>query len=372
MPKPPPMGVEEGNRVGRKDFRRILVRANNWIGDVVMISPAMRSLRERFPEAEITILAKPRVLEALEGSSLFDRLLPYDKRRQHAGVRGFLKMVAELRRCRFDCAVLFQNAFEAALLTYLARIPTRIGYATDGRSPLLTKAIPLRPDSWHRRHRGEEFLDLIEFLGCERNGGPTDFPLPASGPASARPSLRPGRAVRVALHPGASKAARAWHQDRYAEVGSRLQETLGAEILLLGGPGEKSLIDSIGRRLPTPPLTLPEPAGVKSLAIHLNSCDLLIGNDSGPMHIAGALGIDVIGIFGPGSPRRTGPFRPRSQFVPVTAGFPCAPCRQRFFLECDPLPSGKPPCLEEISVEDVMREAFRLLGNRRQPPPQGS
>ena len=372
MPKPPPLRVEERNRVGRKDFRRILVRANNWIGDVVMISPAMRSLRERFQDAEITILAKPWVLEALEGSSLFDRLLPYDKKGRHAGVTGFLKMVAELRRFRFDCAVLFQNAFEAALLTALARIPTRIGYATDGRSPLLTMAIPLRTDSWYRRHRGEEFLDLIEFLGCERNGGPTDFPLPNSGITCGNRSLRPGRTVRVALHPGASKAAKAWHQDRYAEVGFRLQEILGAEILLLGGPGEKSLIDSIGRRLPTPPLTLPEPAGVKRLAIHLNSCDLLIGNDSGPMHIAGALGIPVIGIFGPGSPRRTGPFRPRSKFVPVTAGFPCAPCRQKFGLECDPLPSGKPPCLEVISVEEVMREALRLLGKRGQASPQGS
>jgi heptosyltransferase-2 len=342
-------------------IRRILVRANNWIGDVVMISPAMRSLRRRFPDAAITILAKPWVLDALRGSPLFDRLMPYERDGCHRGAGGFLRMAVELRRERFDCAVLFQNAFEAALLTALARIPIRVGFDTDARRLLLTHPVT-RPPAFPIRHRGEEFLDLVELLGCRRDPDSPEFPVVGPDPGSPAPA-----GPRVALHPGASKPARTWHPERFAEVGAALQRDSGAEIALLGSPGEVDLLDAIGRRLLHPPLPMPSPPTVRNMALFMRTCHLFIGNDSGPMHMAAALGIPVIGLFGPSATARTSPFRPRAEFRSVTADYPCAPCRQRFFLECDPSPAGRPPCLEAIAVGEVLEAAMSLLA----PAPGG-
>lgn len=355
MTPPNPPQVDRSRPSVPDRFRRILVRANNWIGDVVMISPAMRSLRRRFPDAAITILAKPWVLDALRGSRLFDRLMPLERDGRHRGAGGLVRMAAELRRERFDCAVLFQNAFEAALLTFLARIPVRMGYDTDARRPLLTHPVPL-PPPFPLRHRGEEFLDLVGYLGCPRDPDGPEFPLDGGEPD--RPATA---APRIALHPGASKPARTWHPERFAEIGAALQRGFDAEIGLLGGPGEAELLDAIGRRLPRPPLSMPSPPTVRNLGRFLRTCRLFIGNDSGPMHMAAALGIPVVGIFGPGAPARTGPFRPSAGFQAVTAGFPCAPCRQRFFRECDPSGADRPPCLEAIGVGDVLDRAAGLL-----------
>ena len=111
--------------------QKILIRVNNWIGDVVMISPAMRAIRRQFPLAVITLLAKPWVLNALRGCPFFDRLIEYDREGLHAGLSGRLRLIRFLRRERFDLAFLFQKAFEAAFLARVAGIPVRIGFSTD-------------------------------------------------------------------------------------------------------------------------------------------------------------------------------------------------------------------------------------------------
>src|SRR5262249_31302301 len=141
--------------------RRILVRANNWIGDVVMISPAVKALRERFTGAEIAILARPWVLDALAANPFFDRLIPYESPGRHAGLFGRLRLAAQLRRDRFDMAVLFQKAFEAAFLAKAAGIPVRVGHATDRRSWLLTDRVPVTPES-ELRHHVDFFLEVAE------------------------------------------------------------------------------------------------------------------------------------------------------------------------------------------------------------------
>lgn len=366
MPTRPPPPADRSAPPEPNRFRRILVRANNWIGDVVMISPAMRSLRNRFPDAAITILAKPWVLDALRGSPLFDRLMPFGRDGRHAGAGGFLRMAAGLRRERFDCAVLFQNAFEAALLTALARIPIRLGYDTDARRLLLTHPVPLPPPH-PIRHRGDEFLDLVERLGCRRDPDSPEFPVDGTVDPGGTPPPA-GAAPRVALHPGASKPARTWHPERFAAVAAALQRKFGAEILLLGSPAEEGLLQVIGNRLPGPPLTLPPPPSVRRLARWLCTCRLFVGNDSGPMHVAAAVGIPVVGIFGPGNPARTSPFRPRAGFHAATAAYPCAPCRQRFFRECDPSAARRPPCLEAVGIDAVVEAAsgFLAQGGKRE------
>ena len=345
------------------EIRRILIRANNWIGDVVMISPAVRSIREHFGGARIAILAKPWVLEAQRGNPFYDDLIEYDDEGNHAGAAGFLRLVARLRKERFDLAILFQKAFEAAAIARLAGIPFRVGYATDFRSALLSHALPLPPADTHHI---DLFLGIPAALGCTTNDPLPFFQVDADSRARAADFLRKGGVGNdrplVALHPGASKEPRAWHPDRFAALGHRLSRRIGARLLLLDGPGDRRLSEEIRRGLPRDCIV---PTGsdltVKMMAGLLEHCDLFIGNDSGPMHLAAALDVPTLAFFGPGSPRRTAPRARSNRIACLSRDYPCAPCRQDFFQECPPAPSGKPFCLEEIRVEEAEATALALL-----------
>ncbi len=349
--------------VDPRGIRRILVRANNWIGDVVMISPAVRAIRGHFPDARIAILAKSWVLETLQGSPYYDDLVEFDDDGAHRGLRGRLRLAFELRRMRFDLAVLFQKAFEAAALAFLARSRLRVGYATDARGALLTHPLaPPHPET----HHVEVFLGIARALGCHIDDPYPSFHLDPEARRRADSLLETagsqGRTPLVAFHPGASKAPRAWHPDRFALLGRRLAEGLGARIVLLGGSDERPTLERIAAAIPPGHTLLPgQDASIKVTGGILERCHLFVGNDSGPMHVAAALGVPIVAIFGPGTPERTSPFTPEGKVVIVSRRYPCSPCRQDFFRECPPSPAGKPFCLEEIQVEEVEEAALRLL-----------
>lgn len=361
---------------------RILVRANNWIGDVVMISPAIRALREQFPNAEISILARPWVCDALGANPFFDTLIPYETPGRHDGVLGRMRLVAELRRRRFDLAVLFQKAFEAAFLSAAAGIPIRVGHDTDHRRLLLTKAVPVTEAS-RRRHHVDFFLEVAEACGCRPTNRQPFFALSAedrswaaaflrfeptaafassAGTFDVDASFRERRTVSrfVAIHPGGSKAPRAWHVSRFAELATRLQSSHGLVPLIVGDQSDAASGEEIARAVPNT-LVSAGRTTVRQMGALIERSRLFVGNDSGPMHIAGALGTPGVGIFGPGTPEKTAPRTAGSPFEAVTLRFHCSPCRQDFFRECDPAPSGKPHCLEGIDVEAVAAACGRAL-----------
>lgn len=350
------------------EVRRILIRANNWIGDVVMISPAVRAIRERFTGARIAILAKRWVLDALGGNPFFDELVEYDHEGRHAGVAGRMHLAAELRRGgAIDLAVLFQKAFDAAAIAWMSGARVRVGYATDWRSLLLTHAIPLpRADT----HHVEVFLGLARALGCPVRETTPFFHLTDADRARAQAELAAAgvgvSTCLVAIHPGASKEPRAWHAGRFASVARGLRASHGATFLLLGGPADGPLLAQIRGALPQEAIvSVPENGSLKESAARLARCQLFIGNDSGPMHLASALGVPTIGLFGPGSPRTTGPTGTAGRAVALGRDYPCSPCGQNFFRECPPAPSGKPFCLEEVTAQDVEAAASALLARVR-------
>ncbi len=183
------------------NIRRILVRANNWIGDVVMISPAIRALRERFPGAEIAILARPWVCDALAANPFFDRLIPYEVPGRHGGLPGRLRLVRELRKDRFDLAVLFQKAFDAAFLAAAAGIPIRVGHDTDHRGLLLTDRVPITPGS-ARRHHVDFFLEVAIACGCVPSSTVPFFSLSDEDRAWAEDGAPAGSVLAGAPGPG--------------------------------------------------------------------------------------------------------------------------------------------------------------------------
>ena len=341
---------------------KILIRVNNWIGDVVMISPALRAVRRAFPGAEITLLAKSWVIDSLHGSPYFDRLIEYDREGVHAGGWGRWRLIRRLRRERYDLALLFQKAFEAALFAYLARIPRRVGFSTDARGWLLTDALPLPQEGHHVEH----FLRLAEAIGADTRDRRLSFHVtPAARDAAYRFMRQQGlleAPLRVGIHAGASKAPRAWHASRFAEVATALASQTGARILLFGSDADAPLLETIRRSSGEACVAPLRGQSLQVMAALMEHCHLMVCNDSGPMHVAAALRVPIVALFGPGSPERTGPFTDPELVRVLTRRYPCSPCRQDFFRECQPAESGKPFCLEEISVAEVVAASRDLLG----------
>jgi heptosyltransferase-2 len=350
--------------------RRILVRSTNWIGDVVMISPALRAIRSRFASARIEIVALPHLAACFEGHEAVDAVIPFDRRGRDRGASGLLRLAGSLRSRGFDLAVLFQKAIGAALMARLAGIPARVGLAADGRGGLLTHAVPLT-DELARRHHLDIFLEVARAAGCDVADRTPFFRVSKEAAAFAEAFLAERGVSRfpflIALHVGASKRPRAWHLDRFVESARRIAGGRGAGVLLIGGGGEVDEMARVEAALGEGAINACGRTSIVQMAALIARTRLLLGNDSGPMHLAGALGVPVAAVFGPGDPARTSPVwaskcdgdAPR--VAVVSRSYPCAPCRQDFFRECYPSPSGKPMCLESISVDEVVSAASKLI-----------
>jgi len=311
---------------------KILIRATNWIGDAIMALPALRAVRKRFPEAEIAIVGRPYVADIYRDQEICDQLIPYDPRGLHAGLSGRERLAAELRAQKFDMALLLQNAFDAAWLAWRARIPERIGYARDARSFLLTKAIPLPRHGEIPAHEKFYYLELLRRAGwldsvqdetfislrvSEEKRRSADEFLCESG-------VRQG-ALRIAIGAGASYgSAKCWPPPRFAEVANQLQSEADADVILFGTAAEASVSTAISAEMRRPPIDLTGKTAIADLPALLSQCHLFIGNDSGAMHVAAAVGLPVIAVFGPTDPEGTAPVTPRCSIVQQKPY--CSPC----------------------------------------------
>lgn len=335
--------------------RRILIRATNWIGDAVISEPALAAVRELFQKAEITLLARPAVAELFGGHPAFDRIVLYDHRRRHAGLVGKWRLAGELRRFRFDLAILFQNAFEAALLAFLAGIPHRYGYATDGRGWLLTKAVGI-PKPLRMEHQVRYYLDLLRPFGAnEAVRSPRLFLSEKEEEAMNRRLAEAGLAesdVVIGLNPGSTYGgAKRWLPERFAETADRLAQDCGGRVVIVGAAGEEALGQAIADAMRNKPVVLSGRTTIRELMAAIKRCRLFLTNDTGPMHIAAAFGVPVVAVFGPTDSRTTAPFG--SGHVIVRRPVECAPCLLR---EC-PIDHR---CMTQVTVDQVYEAARRL------------
>jgi heptosyltransferase-2 len=356
-------------RTSHLQIGRILVRGTNWIGDAVMSLPALGRLRSSFPAAHITLLATPRTASLFESFTLIDEVLIY--RRREEGGRAFVEMAATLRRRRFDLALLFQNAFEAALLACVARAPRRIGFAAQGRSLLLTHALKHTPEHRHR-HQIYDYLDLVAAaeracLGVERQteefASHPPAPILTASPsqrASARALLeryqiRPGQRPLVALNAGATNSrAKCWPAERFAALADRLSDETGAVALLIGAASERAQAERVIAGLQrASAINLAGETSIGELIGVLDGCDLLVSNDTGPAHIAAALSRPTLTIFGPTNEFETAPTGPQAAILRAE-GIECARCMLR---DC-PIDHR---CMTRISSDEVAARALSLL-----------
>jgi heptosyltransferase-2 len=335
-------------------YRKILVRATNWVGDAVMSLPALRALHEKFPAAEICILAKPWVADLYGREPFCHRVIPYTPKNLAEKWRAGHALRSE----NFDCAILLQNAFEAAAVAFAARIPERIGYARDGRSLLLTRAIPVPKRGEIPRHERFYYLELLRRAGILEKLPESEM-IRLEGAPSARlagldrfRTMGMGETV-VGISPGAAYGtAKQWLPDRFASAASRVANDLGGKIAIFGSASERELCDSVAKACTVPARNF---AGETSLAEFIDmaaACRVYLTNDSGAMHIASALGVPTVTVFGATDDVGTGPTGPLARIVrePVE----CSPCLKR---EC-PIDHR---CMTRVEADRVAQVALDLL-----------
>ena len=340
--------------------QKIMVRAPNWVGDTVISLPALKALRGRFPKSELIVVATPWVADVYRTQRWITDVVLFDRSGKHKGPFGFRRFLHRLRQEEFDLAVLFQNAFQAAWMARRARIPVRIGYATDGRGFLLTNPLPVPPRSAFG-HQAYYYLHLLWRAGLIREIEQPPSPhlvLPSRTLKLSELRLRtqginrekPGERVQpvVGIHPGASfGSAKRWLAERFAALADRCAQELNAKIVLFGSPNETLLAESVLKAMQTEPVNLAGRTALLDLMAALKSCRTFVCNDSGPMHLAAALDVPVVAIFGSTDERVTGPLGRRSRVVknPVE----CSPCLLR---EC-PIDFR---CMEGLTVDQVFEQ----------------
>jgi heptosyltransferase-2 len=351
--------------------RKILVVQPSWVGDAVMATPTLRALRELYPSAHVSYLMRRYVKPVYAGMPWADQLITYrtGKTKAKAGKGQFFDLAARLRAARFDLAVLLPNSFKTALVCKMAGIPRVVGYERDGRGFLLTdKLLPVKD-------RGKfipspivkYYLGLAHYLGSGHRDLRLQLFVTEGEKREARDVLarcgldpdleRPastGRPPLVVLNPGAAfGAAKCWRAEYFAELGDRLIDELGATILLSAAPKERTIVESIKRQMRHAPVDL-STAGMTlgSLKEIVRRCDLMVTNDTGPRHIAAALDVPVVTVFGPTHPEWTEIYYARERQVAVKVF--CGPCQKK---TC-PLDHR---CMTRLTPGMVYEKAVELL-----------
>lgn len=336
--------VRSARRVeGGSDRRRILVIRPDHLGDLLFVTPALALLRRAQPEAHIACLVGPWGQDVLSGNPDVDEVLtcdfPWFNRRPR---RSLLEPYALLREkarslavSRFDVAINLRFDFWwGALLAHLAGIPEIIGYDRAGCRPFLTQALPYVP----RRHEVEQNLRLVATL-LERDSallhGARDIPITfrcsAADEAFVESLLHDealGRSDALfGIHPGAGAAIKLWTADGFAEVARRLLRRYDASVVITGSAGERAMAEEIAQRIDDKRVrVVAGQTSLGQLAALFRRCSVVIGVDSGPLHLAVAMGAPTVHLFGPSDPASFGPYGDARKHAIVSAGFECGPC----------------------------------------------
>lgn len=342
-------------------LERILIRAVNWVGDAVMTTPAIGLVRQHFPQAKITVLANPLVGELFSNHKWVDRVITFDRNGRHKGISGRFRLARELRKESFDMAIILPNSFDSALVPWLAGIPVRLGKSSDGRGLMLTdRYIPEKHAAVI--HEVDYYLKLVRSFGIS---GQVDSPRLFVTPAEESDAVRFLRENGIAendfvigINPGAAYgSAKRWYPEKFAGVAQQLSKKWSAKVVVFGGPGEAGIAADIEQCLAGECLNLAGKTTLRQLMALIGRCNFFVSNDSGPMHMAAALGVPLAAIFGSTDHSTTSPYT--SNAVVVRQNVDCAPCKRK---EC-PLDHR---CMTTVTVEDVVQAALELAPSRDQ------
>jgi heptosyltransferase-2 len=342
--------------IDKSKIRRILIRATNWVGDAVMSMPAFEAVRENFPESHITILARPWVVPLYKSHAAVNEVIPYKRGYGYwKDASEFVRVIRLVRALHFDMAILFQNAFEAALIARLAGIKIRVGYNTDGRGFLLSHSVA-RGTEVLKLHQVEYYLTFLRALGWN---APTKDPALRADPeavARVRALLASkgigDQGLLVGLSPGAAYGpAKRWPVERFAAIGDRAIREWGAKVVVIGTEKEKELGDTLISGVERGAVNFCGLTGLGEALALIKLCRVFVSNDSGLMHVAAALKVPTVAIFGSTDPDATGPRGKNARIV--KQDMECSPC-----LKPDCRTGYR--CLLAVQPDDVWREMEKL------------
>ncbi|MDX9973573.1 MAG: lipopolysaccharide heptosyltransferase II [FCB group bacterium] len=331
---------------------RVLALAPNWVGDVVMCTPALRALHKAFPDAELTVAGRASACALLQGLPWISHCVTLAQRPRPAEM---LSAGRRLRSHGTDLAVVFPHSFRAALQAWLAGATRRVGYARGGRSFLLTD--PVEPHREDGRitpiYMGREYLDLLKPLGIEDDGLGLELAADPAAVRRAREALG-GSGPRVGFSPGAAFGpSKLWPAERYAAVADALAERVDARCVILTGPGEEDTRRAVLAAARTPFIDCDggKPS-LETLKATVSQLDLLVCNDSGARHVAVAFGVPTLCLMGPTSPLYSeGPYE-RGRVLRIDVD--CGPCQK-------PVCSTDHRCMTGISVDWAVETALEIL-----------
>ncbi len=335
--------------------RKIIVRQTNWLGDVIMALPFLAALRQKEPESHIAVLARPRVAAILQHQPGIDQFIVCDDEGLHRGMAMF-QLASDLRNQKFDAAYLLPNSFSSALMMFLAAIPERIGFATDLRKPLLTRAIR-KTAKLRAMHETVLYLRLLDIDYGIAGAVRPELILLDEERQAARQRLdtmgvKSGRPL-VGVIPGAAYgAAKRWPAERFVALSDRLTGEMGAETILFGSAGERDVAERIETLSCGKIHNVAGQTRLRELAALLAECGIVVTNDTGAMHVAAAVGTPVVAVFGPTNPVTTSPVGPRHTLI--RHPMDCSPCLLR---HC-PIDHR---CMTAIEVEEVFEATCRWM-----------
>ena len=341
-------------------FSSVLLIRLNDIGEVVMTLPCLDAVRKALPGARIGMLVSPPSHELLQYDKRIDQIFVFKKKlwRSRPTLTGFKQLsglLLDLRRQRFDVSIDFHNNPSTHWLAFASGARWRVSMTSEYWSRRLMSWNVSPSSNWDQIHNIERHFHLLSSVGIPTRGAEYNFAADLEARSRVREQLRqeaqPGKPI-VVMQPGAGLVERCWPVRKFAELAQCLSDEMEAQIVVHCGPGEDHLGERI-RQAVSRPIVIARRLLLQELAGLLASCDLMVTNDSGPMHLAAALETPIVAVFGPTNPTRSGPYRTLAEAVSLD--MECSPCGIKN-LECI-----KRECLTELAVSDVYDAVLRIL-----------
>lgn len=343
-------------------MKNILLIRLSSLGDIVLTSPAIRAVRQHFPQAHISMLVAQQSADLLMENPHLDEVIPFDRKAENKNTGEMRRIIRLLRERNFDLSIDFQRKFRTSLLAYLSGAKHRVGYHQPNgvlctvRVPdLNTKAI--RAGRVSSVHAIDRYFDLLHAVGVEATDRTlelfiTDTDRTFADDLIIAKGIEADR-LKVGLFPGAGWKLREWMPDRFAAIGDRAAQQFDAQVLLFGGAHEVKLVKQVAGLMATEAISLAGTLRIRELAALIKRCDLFITNDTGPMHVAAALNTPTVALFGPGDHIRFQPLDPIH--TTVRHHVPCNPCKQ-FTNRCK-----NNICMKLITVDEVWETVHQSL-----------
>lgn len=336
-------------------MRRILIVNVNWLGDVLLSTPFIRAIRKKYPDAFIGCMVVPRCREILEGNPHIDELIEYDESKGHKGIFGKIQFISKIKSFHFDEAYLLHRSLTRTIIVSLAGIKKRIGYTTRKRKLFLSHKVPFLPLF---THKVEYFLNIARNIGADIEETHYDFHILDKDRIFIRNFLATSGLSQedsfAVIHPGGNWLPKRWPAENFASLSDEIFKIFNIRVVISGGSDDVDLSRFIAKRMTTTPIIAAGILSLKQLGSLLENSKFIVTNDSGPMHIALAVRIPVVALFGPTSARITGPYGP-GKYKIVRKSIECS-------IPCYNLICQDNRCMKQIEVEDVIT-AIKELHN---------